>query len=217
MHKLIMLFNHSAILRITIVVQIVMMTLAWAAISQGKGTAKALMPWEISLGKKGIPNTDTASFTWTPVKSFKYPSNEKIPATLVIGGGKSIVWSVSVHEFHIGKILVTCPIIAIIQTDHGYSMVVIAGMLRAKTDIRDELNSDRYRIETVREIKAGQSISAFCVMGDNHTSVLSIESTKDRKPLFAAFENKMGPKDCASAIETWRKVIEHIQHSGGSR
>lgn len=211
-HGLLVRIRHTPILRLVIVAQTVMLLLSCTAV----GTAKAVTPpEEISLGTKGVPKKETDSFAWMPVRSFK--ANEKIPAMLEIGGGSSEVWSVERYKFHIGKIIVNCPIMSVIPEDKGSSLAMIAGFLRAKINIRDGLNSDGYRIEAVREIKAGQSFAALMVIGDNHSSVLSIESTKDRKPLFAAFEKTMKPKECASAVEIWRRVIEHIGHNDGSR
>jgi hypothetical protein len=175
-------------------------------------SGKAFLRGEISIGGN-LAAVETKSFTCTPVQVIK--SGDKIPAIYEIGEGKTKLWSVSTHPFQAGARQVAYPIAAVVPSSDGVGHGLFPAVLKAKTDIKaGETHLDSYLVEAKRAVRAGDFISMLFVMGDNTTSLLSLEAGSDGKPWFTAFKDDTKPGTRVSAIEAWRIAQQYVAQGG---
>jgi TonB family protein len=153
----------------------------------------------------------TKPFTATPVHPLK--NGEKIPAVNEIGGGESVIRSISKADVQVGKTSLAYPIASLIS-EHA----LITAVLKANTDIRsgETLNADGYQIRAGRAVKAGDAISVFRIVGEGTQSFLSIEAGGDGEPWFLALEDDAKPEARASAIQVWRIANRHFAQGTGA-
>lgn len=166
-----------------------------------------ILPAKITVGGD-ISAIEAESFTCSPARSLK--KGDVIAAMM----SNDAMWSAdTAGKWHnasvdVPVVLEKYPVVAMVKCSDGNFLPIISAILKTKADIRagKELHSGAYLIMTERPLKAGESIAVFMV-GDGMFSVEAAKgSAKDNaaKPWFAAFTDKMKPKDRAFAIEAWR-------------
>jgi len=153
-----------------------------------------------------IPGIETTAFTCTSVATFK--KGEKVAGLIEVAkNGKNILWSASTHSFRIGTKQLAYPIMAI-----GSGHTALAAIVNAKIDIKasEKVRMDGYEIETERAVSAGESIPALYILGHNNVALLSLEVSRDGKPVFASFTDEMDFDSRADAIKFWQQEHEHV-------
>ena len=154
-------------------------------------------------GLSGVYNN---AFACTPVHPLKKGD------TLAADISNYEIWGREHAQLSVGTYNVKHPILGLVAetfkdkdgSEYFKYVTVYPTVCKAKTDIKAgvALHSSGYVIETSRSVKAGDSIPAVCVYGDE---ILSVGAGSEARPWFTAFPEGTKSDPRSHAIEVWNK------------